>query len=152
MHKQILECLCQYQGKLIGIFLIPLNFLHIFIPPIQLTTHTIECNMCLIYLLPLLYSHRCNGIFVTIILYLLPLINDIYNGRYQIEYGRTKFFAFHWSVKEFAGASLQFCNAWTASDLLTCPFNSSTYLYAHNPKTTTISCLLITYTLSLCPK
>jgi len=152
MHKQILKCLCQYQGKLIGIFFIPLIFLNIFIPPIQLTTHTIEYNMCLIYLPPLLCSHRCNSIFLTKILYLLPLINDIYNGRHQIEYGITKFFSFHWYVEEFAGASLQLFNAWITSDLLTCPFNSSTYPYAHTPKTSTISCLLITYTLSLCPK
>ncbi len=50
------------------------------------------------------------------------------------------------------GASLQLCNAWTASDLLTCPFGSSIYPSTHILKTSTISYLLITYTLSLCPK
>jgi hypothetical protein len=81
MHKQILKDFCQYQGRLIGFFLIPLIFLNIFIPPIQLTTQTIEYNLCPIYLLPLLYSHQCNSIFVVKILYLFPLINDRYNGR-----------------------------------------------------------------------
>jgi len=34
MHNQILKDFCQYQGILIGIFLIPLILLNIFIPPI----------------------------------------------------------------------------------------------------------------------
>ncbi len=37
-------------------------------------------------------------------------MTDIMVG-YLTEYGRPKLFAFHWSVEEFAGASLQFCNA-----------------------------------------
>ncbi len=67
---------------------------------------------------------------------------------YLTEYGRLKLFTFHWSVEEFASASLQLCNAWIASDLLTCPFSSSTHPSAHTPKTFTFICLLITYTLS----
>jgi hypothetical protein len=55
-------------------FLIPLIFLNIFIPPIRFTTHTIEYNLCLTYLLPLLCSHQCDNIFVVKILYLLPLM------------------------------------------------------------------------------
>jgi hypothetical protein len=45
---------------------------------------------------------------------------DIMVG-YLTEYGRPWFFAFHWYAKEFSSASLQLCNAWTASDLLTYP-------------------------------
>ncbi len=71
---------------------------------------------------------------------------------YLTKYDRPRFFAFHWFVEEFAGASLQLCNAWIASDLLTYHFGFSTYLFAHTPKTSTINCLLIRYTLSLCPK
>jgi hypothetical protein len=68
---------------------------------------------------------------------------------YLTKYGKPKFFAFHYSIEKIAGASLQLCNAWTPSDLLTYPFDSSTYPSTHIRKTSTISCLLITYTLSL---
>jgi len=70
---------------------------------------------------------------------------------YLIENGRLKFFAFHWSVEEFAGVNLQLYNAWTLNDL-PYPFSFLTYPSAHTSKTSIISCLLITYTLSLCPK
>ncbi len=43
-------------------------------------------------------------------------------------------------------------DAWTVSDLLTYPLRSSTYPFAHTPKTFIINCLLMTYSLSLCPK
>ncbi len=124
MNKQILKDFCQYQGKLTSIFFIPLIFLNILIPPIQLTTQTIEYNLCPIYLLPFFCSYQCNNIFVAKIIYLLLLINDRYNGRI---FDRPRLFAFHWSTEKFIGASLQVYNAWTASDLLTCPFGSSTY-------------------------
>jgi hypothetical protein len=129
MHKLILKDFCQYQGILIGIFLIPLILLNILIPPIQLTTQTIEYNMCPIDLPPLLCSHQCNNIFVAKISYLLPLINDRYMVGYMTKYGKRKFFAFHWYVEEFACTSLQLCNAWTTNDLLTCPFGSYTHLH-----------------------
>jgi len=73
-------------------------------------------------------------------------------AKYLIEYGKPKFFTFHWFIKEFASASFQLCNGWTTNDLLTYPFGFSTHLSTHTPKTSIISCLLITYTLSLCPK
>jgi hypothetical protein len=76
---------------------------------------------------------------------------DIIVG-YLTQYDKPRFFIFHWFAKEFGGASLQLYKAWTASDLLTCPFNFFTYPFAHTPKTYTISYLLIIYTLSLCPK
>jgi hypothetical protein len=57
MHEQIPKDFCQYQGILIGIFLIPLILINILIPPIQLTTQIIEYNLCPIYLLPLLCYH-----------------------------------------------------------------------------------------------
>ncbi len=59
MHKRILKDFCQYRGRLIGIFFIPFILLNKLIPLIQLTTQTIEYNLCPIYLLPLLCSHQC---------------------------------------------------------------------------------------------
>ncbi len=72
-------------------------------------------------------------------------------ARYLIKYGKLGLFAFHWFVKEFASVSLKLCNVWTAYDLMTYPFGSSTYPSTHTPKTSTVNYLLITYTLSLCP-
>jgi len=46
---------------------------------------------------------------------------------YLTKYGRPKLFTFHWFVEEFASASLQLCNAWIVSDLLTCLFVGQTY-------------------------
>jgi hypothetical protein len=66
---------------------------------------------------------------------------------YLIEYSKPKLFAFHWFIGKFVGTSLQLCNDWITNDLLTYPFSSSTYLFAHTPKTSMIDCLLITYTL-----
>ncbi len=51
---------------------------------------------------------------------------------YLTKYGIPRRFAFHWFVEEFVGVSLQLCNVWTASDLLTYPFDSSTYPSAHS--------------------
>jgi hypothetical protein len=48
-------------------------------------------------------------------------------ARYLIEYGRPKLFVFHQFAEEFVGASLQLCNAWTTSDILTYLFGSFTY-------------------------
>jgi hypothetical protein len=59
----------------------------------------------------LFYPHQCYSILVVKIMYLFPLIFKKYNGRISNKYGRPKNFAFHWSTKEFANASLQFCNA-----------------------------------------
>jgi len=81
MHKQILKDFCQYQSRLTSIFLIPFILLNILIPPIQLTTQTIKYNLCPIYFLPFFCFHQCNNILVAKILYLLPLINDKYNGK-----------------------------------------------------------------------
>jgi hypothetical protein len=71
---------------------------------------------------------------------------------YLTKYGTPKLFVFHRFAEKFVGASLQLYNAWTASDLLTYLFGYSKYLSAHTPNTSTISCLLMTYTLSLCLK
>jgi hypothetical protein len=52
---------------------------------------------------------------------------------YLTKYGKPKLFAFHWSAKTFVGASLELYNAWTISDLLTCPFGSFTDPSTHTP-------------------
>ncbi len=57
MHKHIFKDFCQYQGKLIGIFLIPLLSWTYLYHRSNSLTQTIEYNLCPIYLMPLLCSH-----------------------------------------------------------------------------------------------
>jgi hypothetical protein len=58
----------------------------------------------------------------------------VYMVGYLIKYGKPRLFAFHWTAEEFAGASLQFFNAWTTNDLMTRPFHSSIYVSTHTLK------------------
>jgi hypothetical protein len=85
VNKEIFKNLLQYQGWVTCV-LVPLILIDLFVLLIQFNTQTIVHNLCPIYLIPLLCSHRCDGIFFTKVIHLFFLIDHIYNCK-----------VFHWT-------------------------------------------------------